>query len=133
MVEEYKMQTCKITLTTSVDGKETQISRTGSVALSLSKTVVRYLEENAEIALIFEKEYVTLERRGDYALSLRLKEGEVSDGKLGFGGSVGDIRVKANKVSYSIGKDCLLATLHYHLLFGEEHQEMKLRLYVKTA
>ena len=133
MVEEDKMQTCKITLTTSVDGKETQIIRTGSVLLSLSKSVVRYQEETAEITLIFEKQCVNLERRGDYALSLILKEGEICDGKLGFGGAVGDIRVKTHKVGYSIGKDSLLACLSYDLIFGEEKQEMKLRLHVKTV
>lgn len=133
MVEEHKMQACKITLTTSVDGKEAQIVRTGSVSLSLSKAVVCYREENAELTLIFEKEGVKLERRGDYALSLLLKQGEISKGTLGFGESVGEIRVQAHKISYSVGKDCLLASLHYDLLFGEERQEMKLRLYVKTA
>ena len=133
MVEENKMQACKITLTTSVDGKETQIVREGSVSLSLFQSIVRYLEENAELTLIFEKESVKLQRRGDYALSLLLKQGEISKGTLGFNGSVGDIRVHAHKIAYSVGKDCLLASLHYHLIFGEERQEMKLRLYVKTA
>ena len=74
-----------------------------------------------------------LERRGDYTLSLLLKQGEISNGKLGFGGSVGDIQVKANKVSYSIGKDSLLSSLHYDLIFGEEKQEMKLRLHVNVV
>lgn len=133
MVEENKMQDCKITLTTSVDGKETQIVRAGSVWLSLSKAVVCYREENAELTLIFEKDGVKLERRGDYALSLLLKQGGISEGILGLGNSVGNIRVHAHKINYSIGKDCLLASLHYDLIFGEERQEMKIRLYVKTA
>ena len=133
MIEEKKMQACKITLTTSVDGKETQIVRTGSVLLSLSKALVCYREENAELTLIFQKEGVKLERRGDYALSLLLKQGETCDGTLSLGGSAGSIRARAQKISYSVGKDCLLATLHYDLIFGEESQEMKLRLYVKTA
>ena len=133
MVEENKMQTCKITLTTSVDGKETQIVRTGSVFLSLSKSIVRYSEEDAEFTLIFEKESVKLERRGDYGLSLFLKQGEYSDGMLGLGGSNGNIRAYAHKINYSTSKDSLLASLHYDLIFGEERQEMKLRLYVKRA
>ena len=133
MVEENKMQACKITLTTSVDGKETQIVRKGSVFLSLSRSLVRYLEESAEFTLIFEKDGVKIERRGDYALSLLLKQGEISEGTLGFDGAVGGMRVRAHKVAYSVGKDSLLASLHYDLIFGEERQEMKLRLYVKTA
>ena len=63
MVEENKMQACKIALTSSVDGKETQMVRTGKVSLSLSKSVVCYQEENAEIMLIFEKDSAKLERR----------------------------------------------------------------------
>lgn len=132
MVEENKMLSCKITLTTAVDGKETQIVRTGSVFLSLCKSIVRYEEDNAELTLIFEKNGVKLQRRGDYALSLLLKQGEECGGTLGFGGSVGNIRVYAHKIGYSLGKDSLLASLHYDLIFGEERQEMKLRLYVKT-
>ena len=95
--------------------------------------MVCYQEENAEITLVFEKEQVKLERCGDYELSLLLKQGEISDGKIGFGGSLGDIRVKANKVSYSIGKDSLLASLHYDLIFAKEKQEMKLRVHVKAV
>ena len=132
MVEENKMLSCKITLTTAVDGKETQIVRTGSVFLSLCKSIVRYEEDNAELTLIFEKNGVKLQRRGDYALSLLLKQGEECGGTLGFGEAVGDIRVYAHKIGYSLGKDSLLASLHYDLIFGEERQEMKLRLYVKT-
>ena len=133
MVEENKMQSCKITLTTSADGKETQITRQGSVSLSLSKSLVRYQEENAAFTLVFEKDSVRLERSGDYALSLLLKEGEYSDGTLGLDGANGKIRVYAHKISYSTSKDSLLAALHYDLIFGEERQEMKLRLFVKTA
>lgn len=133
MVEENKMQACKITLTTSVDGKETQIVRKGSAFLSLSRSLVRYFEESAEFTLIFEKDGVKIERRGDYALSLLLKQGEMSEGTLGFDGAVGGMRVHAHKVTYSVGKDSLLASLHYDLIFDEERQEMKLRLYVKAA
>ena len=133
MVEENKMQACKITLTTSVDGKETQIVRKGNAFLSLSRSLVRYVEDSAEFSLIFEKDSVKIERRGDYVLSLLLKEGEISEGTLGFDGAVGGMYVHAHKVTYSVGKDSLLASLHYDLIFGEERQEMKLRLYVKTA
>ena len=132
MVEENKLQECKITLTTSVDGKETQIIKKGSVSISCSKVVVNYQEKNAEFTLIFEKDGVTLERCGDYALSLLLKQGEISEGTLAFGGTVGEIRVQAHKIAYSVSTDALLASLHYDLIFGEERQEMKLRLYVKT-
>lgn len=127
-----EMQQCKITLITSVDGEETQVTRTGSALLSVSNATVFYREENAEITLGFEKNQVRIERRGDYALSLCLKEGETGNGKLGVSGALGDIRTHAKKISYSIGENSLLALLHYDLIFGAERQEMKLRLYVKT-
>ena len=97
-------------------------SRTSSYGLSF-----------ASGRLIFEKDGVKLERRGDYALSLLLRQGEISEGALSFGESVGTIRVHAHKIGYSIGADCLLASLRYDLIFGEERQKMKLRLYVKKA
>lgn len=127
-----EMQQCKITLTTSADGEESQITRTGSVLLTVSKAIVCYREENAEITLTFENGGARIERRGDYELSLFLEEGKVGDGMLGLGGALGAIRTEARKISYSIGKDSLLAILHYDFIFGAERQEMKLRLYVKT-
>ena len=127
-----EMQQCKITLTTSADGEESQITRTGSVLLTVSKAIVCYREENAEITLTFENGGARIERRGDYELSLFLEEGKACDGMLGLGGALGTIRTDARKISYSIGKDSLLAILHYDFIFGAERQEMKLRLYVKT-
>ena len=90
-----------------------------------------YQEKNAETTLTFEKESVLLERHGDYELLLFLKEEEFSDGSLGLGETFGNLRVYTHKISYSTSKDTLLAYLHYDLIFGEERQEMKLRLYVK--
>ena len=43
-------------------------------------------------------------------------------------GSEGDVEVFAHKVAYSIGRDSLLLSLQYDLLFGSEKQEMKLRI-----
>lgn len=131
MIEENKMKAYKITLTTSADGKETQIIRNGKALLSLAETIVVYREENAEITLTFKRAGVKIERRGDYDLSLSLEQDKTTEGTLGLGGSVGGIRAHAHKISYSIGKDSLLAFLHYALIFDDERQEMKLRLYAK--
>ena len=130
MVEENKMQVCKITLTTTVDGTETQIVKTGYASLSPLRSVVAYQEENAAITLIFEKGNVKLERRGDYELFLLLEQDKLSTGEIGLGGALGKLQAHTHKISYSVGKASLLALLHYDLLFGDERQEMKLRVYV---
>ena len=130
MVEENKMQVCKITLTTTVDGTETQIVKTGYASLSPLRSVVAYQEENAAITLIFEKGSVKIERRGDYELFLLLEQDKLSTGEIGLGGALGKLQAHAHKLSYSVGKASLLALLHYDLLFGDERQEMKLRVYV---
>ena len=130
MVEENKMQVCKITLTTTVDGTETQIVKTGYASLSPLRSVVAYQEENAAITLIFEKGSVKIERRGDYELFLLLEQDKLSTGEIGLGDALGKLQAHTHKLSYSVGKASLLALLHYDLLFGDERQEMKLRVYV---
>lgn len=130
MVEENKMQVCKITLTTTVDGTETQIVKTGYASLSPLRSVVAYQEKNATITLFFEKGNVKIERRGDYELFLLLEQDKLSTGEIGLGGALGKLQAHIHKISYSVGKASLLALLHYDLLFGDERQEMKLRVYV---
>ena len=84
--------------------------------------------ENAVIHLKVEKNSAWIEREGDYTLFLPLKQGELRKGRLGIMGSEGDVEVFAHKVAYSIGRDSLLLSLQYDLLFGAEKQEMKLRI-----
>ena len=131
MVEKEKMQACRIVINTTVDGCETQTVREGEMLLtSLSATLV-YHEENAEVSVVFENGVAKIERRGDYALSLKLKSGEITQGGIGLGNSQGEIQAYAYKVAYSLGKDSVLAVLHYDLIIGKERQEMKLRLHAK--
>ena len=131
MVEKEKMQDCRIFINTTVDGRETQTVREGKICLNSLSVTLAYREENAEVSVVFEKGETKIERRGDYALSLHLKNGEITQGGIGLGNSQGEIQTYAYKVAYSIGKDSLLAILHYDLIIGKERQEMKLRLHAK--
>ena len=122
------MQACKLSITTTADGVENSITREGEMELSLSQVSLRYREENALVCIRLQGESAEIERQGDYTLALCLIRGERSTGKIGLGGSCGEIETCAHKVSYSISKDSLLLSLHYDLLISGEKQEMKLRL-----
>ena len=122
------MQHCKLTIITSVDGQETEFSCEGRMLLSAYTAKLVYAEENAKISLIFEKETVQVSRQGDYTLRLNLQQGERTNGVIGIGGNEGDIETYTHAISYSIGKDSLLASLRYDLLLGGEIQKMKLRI-----
>ena len=130
MVEKARilMNNCKITITTAVDGQETTVVREGVLSLDLSLISLAYREENAEIFLCFRGEQASIERKGDYGLRLVLKEGEQSEGEIGIGGSNGKMMTYTHRVAYSVTKNSLLASLKYDLLFGDEKQEMRLRI-----
>ena len=59
---------------------------------------------------------------------LHLKSGELTVGKIGIGGSCGEIETFAHHIHYSVSKDSLLLSLHYDSIISGEKQEMKLRL-----
>jgi uncharacterized beta-barrel protein YwiB (DUF1934 family) len=125
---ERGMQSCKLTITTAVDGRETEFSCQGELVLSARKAILRYRQEEASIELYLDGQSAKIEREGDYSLSFCLQSGMETKGKLSFGCNDGEMNVFTHRVAYSIGKDSLLASLHYDLLFGEERQEMKLRI-----
>ena len=122
------MKRCKVTITTAVDGRETEFSCVGTLDLSARIVKLCYSEENASVSLILDGETAQVERNGDYSLRLFLKRGKENEGALGFGENAGQIKVYTHRVAYSIGRDSVLASLHYDLLFGEDRQEMKLRV-----
>ena len=122
------MQTCRVTITTSVDGVEKTINRDGECMLSALSCELRYREENAAIRIVVKGETAEIERVGDYSLRLNLERGRQTVGYLGLGGSEGEIGVFTHSVAYSMGKNSLLLSLHYDLLLGGEIQKMKLRL-----
>ncbi len=123
------MKKCKVTIITTVDGQESSIVREGEMTLSAGGACLRYREENALVCILLQGERAEISRNGDYSLFLHLERGQTREGRLGLGGSEGEIGVVAHKVGYSMGKDSLLALLEYDLLFGGETQKMKLRLH----
>lgn len=122
------MKKCFLTIVSAVDGKENTFSYEAELKLSASSAVLRYGEEGGETELCFEKGEARIERKGDYGLSLCLKEGKRTAGTLSVAGSDGKIEVQAARVGYFIGKNSLLAFLKYSMLFENEIQEMSLRI-----
>ena len=122
------MKVCKVTISTKTDGQENTIVRDGEMDLSFSHVSIGYREENAIVSLRLQGENAEIERKGDYALQLILKRGTVQDGKIGLGGSSGEVQTFTHRIQYSVTKNSVLVALRYDLLFGEEKQEMSLRL-----
>ena len=122
------MKSCSISISSTVDGVESGVKRKGEISLSLSQTKLFYREEDGEVRIFLQGDSARIERTGGYSLRLFLKEGEESEGTLGFGAKEGSIPVVCDRVAYSVGKDSLLVSLSYRLRLGEEMQEMKLRI-----
>ena len=126
------MQVCDISITTIADGEKTSFACSGEMDASLQNTRIFYQEENASVAVFFEKETAMVVREGDYTLTLPLKRGERTTGKLGIGGNEGDVELFAYKIEYSLRENSVFALLHYDLLLGGGKQEMKLRIVAKA-
>lgn len=122
------MRPCYLTITTTADGVETELSREGEIELSVNKTVLVYKEEQAVVRFTLQGESAFVERQGDYSMRLWLKRGEKCEGALGLGGAEGLIYTYTHRVAYSIGNNSLLASLRYDLLINDEPQEMNVRL-----
>ncbi len=126
------MKKCRLTIITSVDEQETEFATEGELVLSAREGRLRYRQDGSVIELCLKGETATIKRFGDYTLSLELRRGERTKGKLGIGGNEGELEVDTHKVAYSQGKDSFLAVLHYDLLIGIERQKMKLRILART-
>jgi uncharacterized beta-barrel protein YwiB (DUF1934 family) len=113
------------------DGRKTTTVCEGIYHEEDGKITLAYADDNAETLLVFDKDVVQVERKGDYSLSLRLKENELTSGFLGINGGQGEISTYTHKLAYSSNKRVFLAILHYDLLFSTDPQSMKLRLSVK--
>ncbi len=122
------MKACEVSIITMVDGEKRSFSCKGSMEVSVFGTQIFYSEPNANVQVSLGKETATIVRQGDYTLSLLLKRGEMTVGKLGIGGNEGEIQVYTYKVEYSIRENAVMAILHYDLLMGDGRQQMKLRM-----
>ncbi len=126
------MPICKVTVLSKADGQEQKIVRMGRLEEKENGILLGYREENAEITLILTGEEATIERVGDYALSLALKEGETRLGKLEMGGNAGELPVATDKICYTKENGGYRIELRYRLLFGEEAQDMELCIYAQA-
>ncbi len=122
------MKTCVVTIVSSVDGKENTFSYAAKIAFSAGLVTLYYEEDGATTQLSLTEGEARIVRTGEYGLSLRLKEGERTQGTLSVAGAGGRIEVEASRVAYSLGNNSLLAMIKYSMLFEKEKQEMSLRI-----
>ena len=125
------MQDGFLTIVTTVDGTESRISRKAEMEIAPLSAVLRYQDEAATVSIFVAGDEVRYERYGDYSLALSLKEGAQTQGTISVAGADGELRVITHRLGYNIGKGSLLLKLHYTLDFGEEKQDMRLRINAK--
>lgn len=126
------MRVCSVMLSTKVDGVNNETIRDGEIEIFPRAAKIVYREENAQVKLSLQGEQVEILRQGDYTLALCLKNGETTTGEIGIGGNVGEILTKTHAIEYKISEDCVVARLAYELIFGDEKQQMELRLLAKV-
>ena len=122
------MQEYKLTLSTTVDGNSTQISKTGQIEFDEGVLTLVYADEESQTTVKVEKGKAEVIRKGDYAMHLYLEEGKTKTGELQIATGKGEIQVKAHQVKCEVKADKALVTLLYDILFGEEKQEMQIRV-----
>ncbi len=122
------MQNGFLTIVTAVDGVESRISCKAEMELSPLSAVLRYSDENAIVEMRISGNAVGIKRDGDYSMHLFLEEGKRTKGGIAIAGNVGDLIAETERVVYTVGKNSLLMQLHYTLIFGEEKQDMRIRL-----
>ena len=122
------MQSGFLSIVTTVDGVESRFSCQADMELNALSAVLSYKQEDAEVVVRVFSGGIVVERKGDYGLRLDLREGERTKGTLSIAGNEGEIDVYTEKAAYSISKSHLLVQLQYSLYFGQEKQDMRLRL-----
>ena len=120
----------KITIITKIDDeRENSAVFDGEIELAPVSATVVYRDTDSLVRLSLDLDGVTIERRGEYGFSLRLKEGEIMPAQLTIAGALGDISAYAEYIRYSLQEKSFLLSLKYSLIFaGGEKQEMKIRL-----
>lgn len=120
-----------LTITTTVDGKETQISPQGTLEADGETIVINYHDGASETQVIVKKDSATIVRRGDYGMTLTLVKGAKTQGELTISGSAGKIEIFTHLAEYSKKRNKYLITLRYDLLFGGELQKMQVRIFAR--
>ncbi|MBR2023988.1 MAG: DUF1934 domain-containing protein [Clostridia bacterium] len=123
---------CKISITTTVDGEETQATRTGSLRISFSEILLSYGEENGSVTLKIQKDRAEITRSGDYSMRLPLLRERRTQGKIGVLGSEGDVEIYTERLAYSTTDTSLMLSMHYDLIFCSDVQKMQIRLLARS-
>ena len=122
---------CQVTIVTIADGSKTRFVREGVLLVTPTEVALSYTEENAETTLVLRDGKITMVRKGDYTLSLQFEKGKTLDGSLGLGGNVGGIKVKTDRIGYSVTEKNLTVRLKYQLLMDGEPQKMQVSIDAK--
>lgn len=122
------MQHCRVEIITQTDGRESRVVKSGTMCLTPVSLGICYEDNGAKVELSLKNGVVEICRTGDYSMFLTLKKGAVTDGTLGIGGQVGNIRTSTTRIAYSLRETSALLSLHYELIIGTEKQAMKLRI-----
>ena len=131
-MKNSEKRVCKISITTTVDGEETQATRTGSLRISFSEILLSYGEENGEVTLKIQNDRAEITRSGDYSMFLPLLREQRTQGKIGVLGSEGDVEIYTKRLAYSTTDSSLMLSMHYDLLFGKDVQKMQIRLLARS-
>lgn len=126
------MQACQLTITTTIEDRESKLSVKGEMELSLLCAKLVYKDENAVVTIQIDEKSVEIQRVGDYSLTLSLIEKKQTKGSLGILGATGDIAVYTDKLSYSVGTNSVLMLAQYTLLVNGQPQKTTIRLQAKA-
>ncbi len=117
-----------MTIWTAVDQEENRFSCKAEMESSSLSAVLRYTQENSRTTIYVEENETRIEREGDYSMRLCLRENCRTQGVLSIGGNEGVLDVSTKRIAYTITKHSLLLQLEYALDFGNEVQQMRLRI-----
>ena len=131
-MKNSEKRVCKISITTTVDGEETQATRPGSLRISFSEILLSYGEENGEVTLKIQNDRAEITRSGDYSMFLPLLREQRTQGKIGVLGSEADVEIYTKRLAYSTTDSSLMLSMHYDLLFGKDVQKMQIRLLARS-
>ena len=122
------VQACNFRITTTVDGQENTVLRSGQIEEVEDGFLLFYSEESANVTIRLGKGFAVIDRQGDYSLHILLKLGKTQEGLLGLGGSQGKVLVQTHHLKYGLEGRSFKLSVGYDLLFGEEKQKMRLHL-----
>ena len=122
------MQEVFLTIWTAVDQEESRFSCKAEMESTSLSAVLRYTQENARTTIYVEENETRIEREGDYSMRLSLRENCRTQGTLSIGGNEGLLDVSTKRIAYTLTKNSLLLQLEYTLHFGNEAQQMRLRI-----